>query len=254
MQTKWSNRFEIKPDRWVFEPTAQSRARGLELQAYLQKRWTAPSYYYHLRKGGHIAAIRTHLAHAHFLHLDIHDFFGSINRTRVTRNLKTLIGYARARQWANDSTVSHPKASALRILPYGFVQSVLLASLCLRNSALGQCLHKFSSERQFGVSVYVDDIILSSDFPSALSAIHDEVSVAARKSSFAIQPAAIANTVNAFNIEISKSCMRVTQERLQAFEDVARTNATVEQKRGILAYVGTVNSAQAIHLREMFAN
>src|SRR5437763_9770416 len=108
MPARWSNRFELKPGRWVYVPTPEARAVGLKIKAQMQDKWCPPGYYFHLQRGGHVAAVRSHLESRRFLRADIRNFFGSINRTRVTRCLKPLVGYKVAREWAVNSTVRHP--------------------------------------------------------------------------------------------------------------------------------------------------
>jgi hypothetical protein len=135
MNTKWSTRFELKPGKWIFVPTPEMIAVGKEIKSAIEKRWSPPSYFYHLRRGGHVAALRAHLGNAAFLRLDIQDFFGSIGRSRVARCLKSRFGYETAREWAHVSTVRDPSGAAGSIIPFGFVQSPIVASLCLAESA-----------------------------------------------------------------------------------------------------------------------
>ena len=119
MIAKWESRFELKPNKWVFVPTAETIAVGRKIKKSIKECWKPPSYYYHLRSGGHVSALKSHLKHAAFLHLDVQDFFGSINKTRVTRCLKSKVGYAIAREWANISTVIDPRDKKKYIIPFG---------------------------------------------------------------------------------------------------------------------------------------
>ena len=95
MHPKWVNRFELKPGRWVFEPSAESKALGQKIKAAVEKAWRPPNFYFHLRSGGHVEAVRSHLENTHFLRVDIQDFFGSVNRTRITRCLKSRLAAMR---------------------------------------------------------------------------------------------------------------------------------------------------------------
>jgi hypothetical protein len=108
MNPKWSSKFELKPGKWVFVPTAQAVLEGKKIKREIEKCWKPPSYYFHLKSGGHVEALRMHRAHENFLRIDIRDFFGSINRTRVTRCLKEKFKYATARSFAHASTVPDP--------------------------------------------------------------------------------------------------------------------------------------------------
>ncbi|RYF61168.1 MAG: hypothetical protein EOO27_03170, partial [Comamonadaceae bacterium] len=160
MNTKWASKFELKPGKWVFVPTAESVAEGKKIKKAIEERWTPPPYYFHLRAGGHVEALRMHLKHTCFARIDIQDFFGSINRTRVTRCLTSKFGYAVARAYANASTVPAPKTTRT-IVPFGFVQSQIVAALCLAESALGVYLDRLASDSAIALTVYVDDIIVS---------------------------------------------------------------------------------------------
>src|SRR6188474_2119178 len=108
MPAKWLNRFELKPGRWVYVPAADTRASGIAIKAKVEKLWSPPNYFYHLRSGGHVAALRSHTGNNIFFKADIQNFFGSINRTRITRCLKSKISYKVAREWAVASTVQDP--------------------------------------------------------------------------------------------------------------------------------------------------
>jgi hypothetical protein len=181
MAQRWISRFEIKPGTWVFVPTEASVNAGRELKAAIEGRWHAPPNYFHLASGGHLSALRAHVENAHFAHLDIQNFFGQVNKSRATRCLKQYFGSVEARRMAAESTVVHPTLGGA-ILPFGFVQSPILASLCLSKSALGRCLRE--APRRFGVkvSVYVDDIILSSNDESRLTEAIQNVESAANRS------------------------------------------------------------------------
>jgi len=138
---KWVTRFELKPGTWVFVPTDEARQLGYAIKQLIEERWRPPKNYFHLTSGGHVRAIHSHLENKFFVHLDIQNFFGQVSATRVTRWLKPLVGYEKAREFAKASTVAHPVHGGT-MLPFGFVQSPLLASLCLFHSALGRCLNE----------------------------------------------------------------------------------------------------------------
>lgn len=229
-------------------PSEEGRALGLEVQTEVQKVWCAPDYYFHLKKGGHVAAIQHHLPSVSFVRLDLTNFFGSITATRITRSLRTLLGYARAREIALLSTVSLPGSPGLRSLPYGFVQSPLLASLCLAESALGRQLHRISLDQHARVSVYVDDIIVSANDLDKVSAIKSKLEDAASRAGFQfnfVKTQGPAPEVNAFNIELSQDAMRVTQDRFMEFQSRYRTDPQEQVRQALLAYVRSVNTQQA---------
>jgi hypothetical protein len=246
MIPKWASRFEIKPGAWVFVPTEETIKVGREIKKDLEVRWKPPSNYFHLIAGGHVRALRAHAGNSWFVHLDIKDFFGSINRSRITRSLKKLFGYKRAREIANASTVTHPSRGDF-ILPFGFVQSPLIASICLYKSALGNRLRGMQNEG-LTVSVYVDDLILSANDLQVANAGLAAVKHAAERSGFRLNPdkeEGPAVKITAFNIDLSVKQLAIEQERLAAFIEAFQTAESSHQKRGILGYVASVCSAQA---------
>lgn len=250
MPSKWTSKFELKPNTWVFVPTSDSIKIGKEIKSAIEQQWTLPDNYYHLHAGGHLRALNSHLANLFFAHLDIKDFFGSINKSRVTRCLKGLFSYETAREMASESVVVHPTDKKL-ILPFGFVQSPILASLCLASSALGKCLHDISQKHDVNVSVYVDDIILSSRDEKQLQEAVCAVRVAAERSKFVLNakkeegPSA---QITAFNIELSNASLAVEPRRLANFIASYRSAVSESKRRGIFGYVNAVNTAQANQL------
>lgn len=253
MTAKWINRFEIKPGRWVFEPSDESIVLGRRIKEAVEDAWRPPTFFYHLRPGGHVEAIRSHVANTHFLRVDIQDFFGCVNRSRLTRCLKSRVlgGYATARSWATASTVVHPDSSAgskRYVVPYGFVQSPLLASLALNDSRLGKVLRTVSRRLDFSVSVYVDDILISARAAAALEAVFAEIRDAAARSAFVLNLAKCsgpATAVTAFNIELMHNSLQVSAERMQRFQEAYVSTSSQARKAGIRGYVNAVNPSQA---------
>lgn len=246
MPIKWSSKFELKPGKWVFVPTEDSIELGKEIKRALEKCWTPPRYYFHLRAGGHVEALRTHLKHTHFLRIDVQDFFGSINRTRVTRCLKDKFPYSVAREYANASTVPDPGAKRM-IVPFGFVQSQIIAAVCLAESALGIYLDKLNKNPNVELTVYVDDIIVSSSDNELLEQVLDEIQVAADKARFVLNAAkqeGPAAMITAFNVTLTSGNMEVEPERLRLFVDALSIATSEFQRDGIKAYVTSVNPTQ----------
>ena len=133
--------------KWIFCPTNKSKEKGYKFVLQILEKWAPPSYFYHLRPGGHIAAIKAHQNNKYFCKIDISNFFTNIRKNRVLRSLKKIkFSPNSARHISEWSTVNSKDDRLLRILPYGFVQSQLIASVCLDCSALEQaslaCLRK----------------------------------------------------------------------------------------------------------------
>ncbi len=193
-------------------------------------------------------ALKSHLNSSSFVHLDIQNFFGSINKTRVTRCLKGLFSYVEARAIANASTVIHPDEQKL-ILPFGFVQSPILASLCLAKSALGRCIHELPTKYgDLVVSVYVDDIILSCNDEANLHLATAEVKQCAKRSGFELNPKkeeGPAQKITAFNIELSSLSLEVEPARYAEFFFAFAESTSLSQREGIQGYINTVNLLQA---------
>ena len=247
MNPKWSSKFELKPGKWVFVPTHEAVAAGEKIKEQIEDHWTPPDYYYHLRAGGHVAALKSHLGHTSFVHVDIRDFFGSINRTRVTRCLKQKFSYVLAREWAIASTVIHPGDKKRSIIPYGFVQSQVVAALCLAESALGICLDKIRKMEGVAVSVYVDDIIVSSSDEAQCTSLLAMLKTAAERARFALNPdkeQGPGAQVTAFNISLSSNSMLIESARLQQFVEALEEATSEAQRKGILSYVSSINADQ----------
>ena len=251
-KVSWSNRFEVKPGRWVYNPTQEARIIGLEINQLIKANWEPPSYYYHLRSGGHIAALKTHLDSEYFAVVDISDFFGSISRSRITRSLKQFLGYEQARKIAKKSTVtSGPGYQHSHYLPYGFVQSPILASLAFHMSSLGNLLEELSMDNRLQITVYMDDIVLSSNDSSYLSNVFRQVTKSAERAKFLVnenKSRPVSRRVTAFNIKLSNKEMELTRERFIEFQRAYVLSNNPAQRRGIGAYVGTVNKTQATWL------
>src|SRR6266481_3734351 len=95
-----------------------------------------PDYFFHYRSGGHVAALHAHLKNTFFFRIDLKNFFYTVGRNRVKAAL-IAFGFNRARTYSKWSVVRNPYGDVPRyVLPIGFVQSPLLASLVLMRSAV----------------------------------------------------------------------------------------------------------------------
>jgi hypothetical protein len=247
---KWDTRFQLKPGTWVFVPTDEARELGYVIKELVEARWRPPKNYFHLTNGGHVRAISSHVHNTTFAHLDIQDFFGHINASRVTRWLTPLAGYAKAREFAKASTVPHPNHGGT-MLPFGFVQSPILASLCLFHSALGRCLVELPRKLGVVVSVYMDDIILSASDHSVLEQAVKMVEESAARSGLPLNPdkhEGPAAGITAFNIALAHQSLRINDERWNSFLTEFQASDNESVRRGIHSYVNSVNVGQANNL------
>lgn len=252
MQAKWKSKFQLKPGKWVFEPTDESIQLGHEIKSAIEKAWLPPENYFHLRSGGHVGAIRSHMENKFFLRVDIQNFFGSINRTRITRCLNTLFNYQKAREWANASTVIAPDGKKRSILPFGFVQSQLISAVCFSESALGKCVADMQFDESLRVSVYVDDIIVSSANKEPCASALKRIREAADKSRFQLNEDKLdgpSESITAFNVVLSNQRIKIDTSRMDDFRKTIASTTNEYEKAGILSYVSSVNIEQAAELQ-----
>lgn len=149
----------------VFAPNDLGRRIGEDIKSKVEEAYSFEPFYYHLAAGGHVAALHAHREMEFFCKADIENFFYTISRNRVVRALKE-IGIARAKHYGKWSCVRSPFENPRYAIPYGFVQSPILASLTLATSTVGHFLRQVSD--RITVAVYVDDITMSSNDPNEL--------------------------------------------------------------------------------------
>lgn len=155
-----------------------------------------------------------------------------------------------ARTVANQSTVLLPKSSPAKfILPFGFVQSPIIASLCLHKSYLGETIAKLSNTVGINLSVYMDDIIISLNDKTKAEEVLERVQDAAERSSFMLNPAKTegpSEQITSFNINLSYDNVEIEQERFDIFiNDYNNATANSHQKEGYKNYIKSVNSNQS---------
>ncbi|MET4695226.1 reverse transcriptase domain-containing protein [Endozoicomonas lisbonensis] len=252
-QPKWISKFQIKSGTWVFVPSESTVKSGKLIKRAVESKWTPPDYYYHLRDGGHVLALKSHVMNDYFVHLDLKSFFSSVSRSRITRTLKYYFGYEAAREVAVESTVTIQQAlEKSHILPFGFVQSPILASLCLRKSKLGKVLHKINQLSTASISVYVDDIIISTKDKILAKELLLQVKEAAERSRFPLnyeKEEGPAESITAFNIELSHDLMEVSPSRLVEFQEQYQKSENFHKLAGIVGYVYSVNPTQSQAIR-----
>ena len=226
MTQKFGNvAFRYSNDRGkpVFAPSEHGRKVGCELKALVEARFKPDNFYYHLRTGGHVAAIHAHRSKRYFARLDLENFFYGVGRNRVARILQEL-GLNRGEYYAKWSTVRNPFSPPSYSLPYGFIQSPILASAVMSKSALGDYLREVSG--QVVVSVYVDDICVSGNNHRVLERVYRKIRRKAVESNFAInekKSAAAARTLELFNCHLEHLTTIVTDERQAAFRAETRS-------------------------------
>lgn len=246
---KWLSRFRLKSNTWVYVPTLETVREGKLFKKIIELKWLPPTNYYHLKSGGHVDAVKYHLGGRFFVHADINKFFNSINRSRITRELKPYFGYEKSRAIAMESTVSIPLDSGqVFALPFGFVQSTIIASLCLRKSSLGNTIEILKKTDGVRVSVYVDDIIVSAQCLAKAEAALFMIQKSAERSGFYLNEEKTqgpSDTITAFNIDLQQNLMKITSRRFSELLSSYNDASSNKQKIGIWGYVNSVSPAQA---------
>lgn len=148
----------LRDGKPVFVPSPLGKKIGYDIKGKVEEAFHFDPFVYHFLPGGHVAALHAHRARTIFARVDIETFFYGIGRNRVVRALRN-IGIDRAEHYAKWSTVKNPYYEPSYALPYGFVQSPILASLVLISSPVGAYLRGLPDD--ITVSVYMDDIALS---------------------------------------------------------------------------------------------
>ena len=246
---KWISKFKIKEHAWVFVPTEDTIRKGESIKQDILEKWKSPNCFYHLKSGGHVRALKEHSKNTIFLHVDIQNFFGNINRSRITRSLKQYFGYEKARDIASESTLLLPESSHKQyILPFGYVQSPIIASVCLSKSALGKYLISLARSADFVVTIYMDDIIVSGNDLTQMHAVLNEIRLLSDRSKFPINENKLegpTSKIIAFNIKLSHESLQITPRRIESLKASFEISDNQNQRKGIVGYVSSVNSDQA---------
>ncbi len=195
-----------------------------------------PDYFFHYRPGGHVDALHRHLENRYFFRIDLKNFFYSIGRNRVSRLLRQRQFAGNARTHAEWSTVRNPYPDGPRyVLPIGFRQSPLLASLVLYDFAVASAIEHARASGVF-VSVYFDDLIGSSNEIEDLRVTYDGILAACVQANLIANPDKLippADAIVAFNCHLTNGRAQVTDERIQRFLDEDRGEQAAE---AFLAY------------------
>ncbi len=215
--------------RPIFAPSEEGRAIGSQLKSLIEERYEFEDFFYHLgQDGGHVAALHNHRPNSYFAKVDLQRFFYSISRNRVKATLRA-IGVRSAEHFARWSCVKNPYAPPSYSLPYGFVQSPILASLVLSRSAVGNLLRELAKDMT--VSVYVDDIALSCNDLERIQLAYTSLREAIVAGNFQIneeKSIAPAPTIEVFNCSVTQDETLVTDDRQAEFFSIGRSDRSVE--------------------------
>jgi hypothetical protein len=229
----------------IFAPSVRGRKIGDDIKAQIEAAHDFDDFVYHLKKnGGHVAALHAHRSHQYFARVDIKRFFYSVARNSVQRALDG-IGIPRARHYAKWSCVKNPYDEPSYALPYGFVQSPILATLVLMQSAVGSYLRHVAASGVVTVSVYMDDISFSSDEEGALGVAFEEVQRRLIEANFEVSANKVrrpSSKMDVFNCDLSQGRTEVQQARIDLFNAEPRSPVSVD---GFRNYCSSVEDGNA---------
>lgn len=217
-----------KKGKRIFVPNRFSCNLGKKLKRKIAKKYRFDSFVYHFRKGSHIAALHRHRKNKFFCRLDINRFFYSIRRNRIKRALKQ-IGIEKPEYFAKWSTVRNPYEGGGYVLPYGFVQSPVLATLVLALSPIGAYLRGLP--KTITCSVYMDDLCLSGPNLAELKAAFDGLVAAVEQAGFTLNDKKTrepAEQIDIFNCSLANDSTAVLQDRVDEFYANERSEAAVD--------------------------
>lgn len=247
----YTQKFQLPNGKAVYVQEDGYRAKGRKLLGWSLRKWKPPGYYFHYRDGGHVAAIRVHLGNRYFARADLERFFWHVTRNKVVRALKRIgFCYDDAYEYAVNATVADkdqhrgggdPKVRYF--LPFGFVESPFLATLCLDKSKLGLAFREVVN-KGIKLSVYVDDVILSGDNKEELEQALGMIERIGNEAGFPLNATKVQRVgpeVSAFNIEAGTGRMAVTGQRMREFETAILEAGDGHRSRAIIAYVSSVN-------------
>lgn len=225
----------------IFAPSDIGRRIGADIKHQVEAAHNFPAYYYHVHRGGHISALHSHRRNRYFCKIDLQNFFYSCGRLRVARALRD-IGIERSHSYAKWSCVKNPlHAPPTYSLPYGFVQSPILATLTLERSPLGATLEELRSE--VTVAIFVDDISLSSNNLTVLCSAFERLKASVVTSPFSINPLKTVSPTDCleiFNCNLAHLSSFVAPDRIKTFySDASRGKASID---GFERYCSKVES------------
>lgn len=225
----------------IFVPNEKCERRGKRMLKFFSKRVDFPDYFYHYKSGGHVAAMHAHVDNSLFFKIDVQNFYNSIARMRVTRALRKC-GYPGAGTFAKWSCVANPiNAAPPHVLPIGFVQSPLLASLVLMKSAVSSAIERAIANGVV-ITVYLDDFIGSHDDMATLTHAYNEIRETCVAAGLLPNPTKLVPpsvAITAFNCDLTHGSAIVRADRVAKYmaspKRTVLSDAAFEQYRDSVA-------------------
>jgi hypothetical protein len=208
---------------------------------YLERRVKFPEYFYHYKSGGHVAALHAHLQNTFFFKIDVQNFYYSIARMRVTRALRSW-GYPGAGTLSKWSCVANPIAAHPQyVLPIGFVQSPILASIVLMKSDVSKAIERAMANGVL-VSVYFDDFVGSHIDEGVLRAAYIDILDTCVSAKLVPNPAKLVPpnaAIKVFNCDLTHGSANVAAERIGKYMTSAKrspaSDVAFEQYRVLIS-------------------
>ncbi|ATU92001.1 reverse transcriptase domain-containing protein [Phyllobacterium zundukense] len=210
-----------------YAPNDFGRKLGKKLKTKIEDTYQFADFNYHFREGAHIQALHDHRANKFFCRVDIERFFYSVKRNRVKRALKE-IGINKPEYYAKWSTVKNPYDDGGYVVPYGFVQSPIVATLVVALSPIGIFLRNL--DPQITRSIYMDDICLSGADKALLETSFAGLCEAVADSGFLLntdktrEPAPM---IDIFNCDLEHARSEVLQTRKDEYYSVEHTDQSI---------------------------
>jgi len=247
----YRKKIDLGEGKFAYEQTAESYKYGKMIIKKIKQKWAPPSYHFHYQKGGHLAALNAHRNSNCFSKIDLSKFYYKITKNKIIRNLKKIgFTFQEADEIAALSTIPH---NGYFVLPFGFVQSSIIASLVLSKSAIGSVFK--NTPDAIRLSVYVDDILVSAlDKQVLVESFSQQICDAAEKSNFAINTAktVLAQTdLEIFNIDICRNKWKISDNRMSEFMVEMSLTEDDNRAEAMIKYVSNVNLAQSESMRRM---
>lgn len=203
----------------IYAPNDYSIGLGNKLKRNIAKAYKFDNFIYHFKDGSHVVALHRHRKNIFFCRLDIERFFYSIKRNRLKRVLKD-IGISKPEYYAKWSTVKNPFDGGGYVLPYGFVQSPILATLILATSPIGDYIRGL--DPSITASIYMDDICLSGPEQEALTVAFHGLVKAVSEAGFKLNDEKTrepAPQIDIFNCSLENGVTTVLSGRVDEFYD-----------------------------------
>lgn len=235
----------VRKGKFIFAPNDDCDRRAKQLIRFIEARVDFPPCFYHYRRGGHVAALHRHLENRYFFKIDIRNFFYSISRNRIAAALHR-IDYPYARTFAKWSSVRNPYPVGPRyVLPIGFRQSPILASLCLMRSPVMDVV-KWAEEEGTFVSIYLDDLVCSGPDKASLETMYELFLTAFEEANLSPHPGKLVSPTSelkVFNCDLREGVASVTPERVAEFFREARSAQAILAFEGYCDRVSERNAA-----------